>query len=207
VRFKAVIFDLGGVVVNMDFGPELQTWLKRLKLTAEEIHNTLWGHPSADSAMRGEISAIDYWKIAGRAIGLEKTEIPIFMNDYYGNASPDTRVLGLIQKLKNQGVKVGLLSHTMDDADQAFKELGFLEFFDNFDTVILSHHEGMAKPAEAIYLLACKRLGVDPSEAVHIDDMYENIEGARKTGLAGWHYHQDSFSSLEEFLFADHSAP
>ncbi len=200
MRFKAVIFDLGGVIVNMDFGPTLQIWLKRLNLTGEEIHNALWSHPSADSAMKGEISAIDFLKLAGTEIGLEEGEIPLFMKDYYNNSSPDQKVLELARQVKKQGVKIGLLSNTMDDADHIFQELGFLTFFKDFDTVVLSHQEGMAKPEAGIYLLACERLGVDPSDAVHIDDMYENIEGARKAGMEGWHYHSDELYKLENFL-------
>ncbi len=200
---KAVIFDLGGVVVNMDFGSELQIWLERLKLTAEEIHNALWNHPSVGSAMRGEIPAIDYWKLTGSQIGLEEVEIPLFIKEYYDNASPDAQVIGLVQQLKKQGIKVGLLSNTMDDADHAFQELGFLTFFKHFDTVVLSHREGMAKPDPGIYLLACKRLGVDPSDAMHIDDLQENVEGAGKAGLKGWLYHRDEINKLEKFLLGD----
>jgi len=203
MKFKAVIFDLGGVVVNMDFGPKLQPWLKRLNLPAEEIHHRLWSHPFAAKAMKGEMRAGDYWKLTGSEIGLEESEVPLFRNDYYDNSSPDKQMLELVHHLKNQGIKVGLLSNTMDDADHAFKELGFLGFFDHFDNVILSHQEGMAKPETGIYLLACSRLGVDPTDAAHIDDLYENVVGARTAGLKGWLFHRDEIDRLKEFLFGN----
>ena len=198
--FKAIIFDLGGVVVNMDPSPKLLAWLDQLKQSSEEIYSSLWNQPNVDAAMRGEISAIDYWTEIGSKIGLEKSEILIFMDAYYENSSPDGRMLDLVRQLKQRGVKIGLLSNTMDDADWKFKELGFLSFFELFDSIILSHKEGIAKPDPGVYLLACKRLGVAPSDSVHIDDVFENVVGARKAGLSGWHYTNNAFDDLKDFL-------
>jgi len=198
--FEAVLFDFGGVVMRMDSGPKLRAWLKRLNLSEEEVDQFLWGNPAAPLAMKGQMSALEFWKMVGKQLGLDGEETQVFKADYFSNANPDVQILGLVRKLREEGVKVGLLSNTMDDAEQAFDDMGLWHYFDDFDTVVLSHREGMAKPEPAIYLLACQRLEVKPSNAIHIDDLYRNVDGARVAGLAGWHYCQSDLDKLREFL-------
>jgi HAD superfamily hydrolase (TIGR01493 family) len=52
-----------------------------------------------------------------------------------------------------------------------------------FDAAIISGEVGMIKPHPEIYEYACKQLGVDTSEAVFVDDVEVNCEGARQAGL------------------------
>jgi 2-haloacid dehalogenase len=47
----------------------------------------------------------------------------------------------------------------------------------------------MVKPDPAIYALALKRFGLQPGEAVFIDDNLDNIKAARANGFAGHHFH------------------
>jgi HAD superfamily hydrolase (TIGR01509 family) len=59
---------------------------------------------------------------------------------------------------------------------------------DAFDLVVGSAYEKVMKPDARIYELTLARLGRQPAEAVFIDDMLHNIEGARQVGLATIHY-------------------
>lgn len=52
-----------------------------------------------------------------------------------------------------------------------------------FDVVVASAEVGMRKPDPRFYLLACQRLGVDPSRAVFLDDLGINLKPARALGM------------------------
>ena len=52
-----------------------------------------------------------------------------------------------------------------------------------FDAVFESSKVGIRKPEPAIYRLACERLGVDPHEAVYLDDLGINLKPARALGM------------------------
>ncbi len=52
-----------------------------------------------------------------------------------------------------------------------------------FDLVVESSKEGVRKPNPEIYKLTCTRLGVDPSEAIFLDDLGINLKPARKLGM------------------------
>ena len=53
-----------------------------------------------------------------------------------------------------------------------------------FETIVTSDDVEHAKPAPDIYLLACERLGVDPSEAVALEDSASGVTAAKAAGLA-----------------------
>jgi putative hydrolase of the HAD superfamily len=52
-----------------------------------------------------------------------------------------------------------------------------------FDLVIESSKEGIRKPDPAIYRLTCERLGIEPPEAVFLDDLGVNLKPARAMGM------------------------
>jgi HAD superfamily hydrolase (TIGR01509 family) len=54
---------------------------------------------------------------------------------------------------------------------------------DAFDEIVISAEVHMVKPDPRIYLHTLQRLGVGPRQAVFIDDMPRNVEGARSQGL------------------------
>jgi len=53
------------------------------------------------------------------------------------------------------------------------------------DLVVISSEVGVRKPSRRIYALACEGLGVRPEEAVMIDDLQQNLDGAARLGIAG----------------------
>jgi putative hydrolase of the HAD superfamily len=59
------------------------------------------------------------------------------------------------------------------------------EQFRLFDTVVLSSEAGMAKPSREIYELTAEQLGLAPEECVMIDDIEDNILGAKAAGMQG----------------------
>ena len=88
----------------------------------------------------------------------------------------------LIEGLRElDGIRVGLASnsprHLVDDA------LATAGLVDAFDAIVTSDDVDHAKPAPDIYLLACHRLGVDPSEAVALEDSTSGVTAAKAAGL------------------------
>jgi HAD superfamily hydrolase (TIGR01509 family) len=55
---------------------------------------------------------------------------------------------------------------------------------DLFDATVISGDVGLHKPQPEIYRMACERLGIEPAEAVFVDDLRENVAGAEAIGMA-----------------------
>jgi putative hydrolase of the HAD superfamily len=81
---------------------------------------------------------------------------------------------------------LGLLSNANDDLRQVLTERW--QIADLFDDMIISAEVGLLKPDRRIYELAVQRLGVQPDEALFIDDMPVNVEGAQIAGLQAFQY-------------------
>jgi putative hydrolase of the HAD superfamily len=64
----------------------------------------------------------------------------------------------------------------------------FAETLDRFDALVLSHEVGCMKPDARFYEACARAAGVAPGSCIFIDDLAENIEGARAAGLGGLHY-------------------
>lgn len=61
-------------------------------------------------------------------------------------------------------------------------------FLEKFQDVLVSGRERMRKPESRIYDLALSRFGLQPGEAVFVDDLDENVEAARACGMYGVHF-------------------
>ena len=57
------------------------------------------------------------------------------------------------------------------------------------DEMIISAEEGIAKPDERIYRIALEKMGVEPEEAVFLDDLSANVEAARQLGMKAVQFH------------------
>ena len=57
------------------------------------------------------------------------------------------------------------------------------DVLDHFDVIVESSRVGLRKPDPAIYRLVCDELGVEPTEAVFLDDLGVNLKPARSMGM------------------------
>ncbi|MCR5591234.1 MAG: HAD family phosphatase [Lachnospiraceae bacterium] len=103
----------------------------------------------------------------------------------------DVRFPGLLRKfdytdewmdaLRAAGYKIYILSNFSEKADRECADE--LDYIKKADGAVLSYKIRMIKPDEEIYRYLLDTYGIDPKEAVFIDDTAENIEGAKKLGI------------------------
>ncbi|MEV5313899.1 HAD family phosphatase [Streptomyces sp. NPDC052610] len=94
--------------------------------------------------------------------------------------SIDQDMLALLGDLRAAGHPVALVSNSFGTGTYDGVELAAVA-----DVIVISGEVGIRKPSRRIYALACERLGVDPGEAVMIDDLRQNLDGAARIGIGG----------------------
>lgn len=98
----------------------------------------------------------------------------------------DTDMVDLLRAVRRQ-TRVALLSN---GTTRLRRDLHVLDLLDEFDEVFNTAELGIAKPDPDVFRLVCDRLGVAPDDALFVDDLADNVQGAHDAGLRA-HRHLD----------------
>ncbi|CAM9591799.1 unnamed protein product [Lampetra fluviatilis] len=183
---RAVIFDMGGVILPSPY-PPIQEWEAACGLPGGTVLRMLRDGGEANAwcrYQRGEMSperfdelfGADCSKIAGRAVSVGG-----FVAHLVGQlATPVPGALAALRGMRERGVMTALLTNN-------FYVRGGATYLPLdrtlFDVVVESCVVGMKKPDPRIYSLCLEKLGVPPSAAVFLDELGENLAPARALGL------------------------
>lgn len=177
---KAVIFDIGGVLVNKS--PVLREILDEFGLKEGEIYD--YYLETLRKLEVGEIDEPTFWQLFTKKFNITKS-VPNpspLIKRYKEEIKINEGTLEIKSHLKRKGFKLAALSNTIPPHADYLKTLGV---FENFDVVILSNEVGLLKPDPKIYELILQRLDVNPEETIFIDDDPNYIKGAEKVGIKG----------------------
>lgn len=167
---RAVIFDCFGVLTT-------DLW-RAFCDSLPEGEGLERAHELNHAFDRGFISLEEYQDSVEEATGKRPPDIDAMEN---GAINKNEALLTKIRELRSRNYKIGLLSNISDDWIRSH----FLTPEEQalFDTMVFSYEVGVTKPSEAIFTLIAERLGVNPSEAVLIDDVPSYCDGARLVGM------------------------
>jgi epoxide hydrolase-like predicted phosphatase len=199
---KAVIWDLGGVIVRTHDHSGRVWWEKRLGLLPGRLEQTVFGCETAAEAYVGRATVDDVWRAMIDQFEIHESERQSFVSDFWRGDRVDYQLVEFIRGLRPQR-KTALLSNAWNDLRGSLKEW---EIADAFDQIIISAEVGIAKPHPRIYELALEGLELSPQEAVFIDDFELNIKGAQHVGLCtiAFDSPKQAIADLEE-LFSEAS--
>lgn len=120
--------------------------------------------------------------------------------DFYGvlnkEMSPNEVLLVYIKSKLKPRYKLGIISNATDEF--MYQIIPQEELQEIFDDILISYQAGAAKPDPRIYKAGLKNLGVEPEEAVFIDDIEAYCVAARALGMQAIRY--ESFEQMEREL-------
>jgi putative hydrolase of the HAD superfamily len=91
----------------------------------------------------------------------------------------------LLDSLRSLGLKTGIVANSWPDPGRVLRaDAASFGLAGRVDVMVFSEEAGVRKPDPEIFFLACRRLEVDPSEAMYVGDNLEtDVEGAARAGL------------------------
>lgn len=182
---KAIIFDFGRVISAPKPASLFRDYEEELGLAPGALNRIMFGSDAWEKVLVGRITADDYWREIGPALGLGTLDgIHSFRRRYFADEAINEGVLDLIRRLHGR-YRLAVLSNSPPGLT---RWLADWEILDLFAVVVCSGDEGVAKPNPAIFKLALTRLGMAPEEAVFIDDNPGHVETAQALGLHGIHF-------------------
>lgn len=120
--------------------------------------------------------------LTGRGLDLTFDEVL----EHWCRIDIDHRMLELSDRVRQAGVVVAMGTNQNPYRGQYM--LDNLPYDEHFDAMFHSWQIGHAKPDPAFYTYIVEALGVEPEQAVFVDDMAANVKGARQAGLQGVHF-------------------
>ena len=191
-----IIFDFGDVFINLD-KEATPAALKKLGLEkwSSEIDSLNFNFE------KGLITRTDF------LLGINKlvpnaTQVEVL--EAWNGVLLDFPMyrLEFLEKLSKK-YQLFLLSNTDSIHINHFKEKNGDEFYNRFyncfEKVYFSYDLGMRKPDEEIYNFVIKENNLNPKSTLFVDDNFDNIEGAKKTGLQVWHLLKGKEDVIELF--------
>jgi epoxide hydrolase-like predicted phosphatase len=140
----------------------------------------VWETEANYNASIGKITTDELWHSICDNLKIERAQRRAVELAFWGGDALDTELLDFIRALRPR-YKTALLSNAWSDLRRYITEE--LKIVDAFDEVVISAEVGLAKPDAQIFQLALDRLEVAAEEAIFIDDLLVNVEGARAVGL------------------------
>lgn len=203
---STIIFDLGGVLYNVEYSKVEQEFAALMKNGAtkntskKSVTYTRQTQPQIFTEYEiGTISTNEFYDGLRRELGLEADNATIsdawnamLLGVYSGRNA-------LIWRLK-QKYKLAMLSNTNELHINHVKP-ECQELFSLFDKLFFSYEMGVRKPDAAIFERVLAEMGCTPQETLFIDDSHQHIESARKLGIQTlWLQHPDSLELAVEML-------
>lgn len=189
-EIKAIIFDLGGVIINLDIPKTIAEFNKLSVLPFEEIYTQANQNPIFDQFDKGEVSEKEFFN---ELKGYLKDDISTQQMLFAWNAMlldfPKHR-LQLLLDLKSK-YRLFLLSNTNETHVQAFENILFNEHgYQNlepfFEKSYYSCRIGKRKPDAEIFQFLLNEHGLNPGQTLFIDDSIQHVHGAQKLGIQAY---------------------
>ncbi len=177
----ALLFDLGGVLLDIDFDCAFRHWAQCAGVPVESIAARFKQDTAYDAHERGEISGAQYFAAL-------RTMLKIDLSDAEFTDGWSSILRGVIP-----GADTLLAALAATTPVYIFSNTNALHFarwgadypalLAPVTKVFCSHAIGLRKPAVAAFNKVCALMNTAPARIVFFDDLPDNVAGARRCGL------------------------
>jgi putative hydrolase of the HAD superfamily len=186
----ALLFDVGGVVIRIDFGRAFARWAT-LGAGDPALLRQRFSHDLPyQRHERGEIGVADYFASLRASLGIDLADAQLLegWNAIFIEEMPGiSRLLGRVAPR----LPIYAFANT-NQAHAAHLQNRFGDVLGRFRHLFVSSVIGKRKPEAAAFDHVVNAMGVPAGRVLFFDDTLENVEGARKAGLQAVHVTSDT---------------
>lgn len=189
---RAVIFDVGRVIIRVDLSRSMGALGKRQGLSHLQVLRELEADPRWPDWQEGRMTPREWHAHIAAKLHFSYSfeEFCAIWNSVLG---PETILPDLLFERLAAKCRLALLSNT-DPIHVAHFETAY-PFAHHFPVRVYSCRVGASKPSPLIFHRVLREVGAMPDEAMFIDDMRENVLAAASLGINAFH-----FTSADELL-------
>lgn len=184
-RTEVLLFDLGGVVFDIDLDRAFEHWAARSGVPAERLRRFRHADAWYERYERGEIETAEYFDALCDRLGivLSHEELEAGWNAIFRG-----EVAGVVELLRALGERMPVYAFSNTNvAHQRFWERHYAAALEHFRAIFVSCELGLRKPEAEAFLRVSDVIGADPERILFFDDTRENVDGARAIGMSAVH--------------------
>jgi len=182
---EALLFDLGGVLIDIDFRRALAAWQRHSRLSAPALAAAFRFDDAYERHERGEISAGEYFRHLAGTLQLDADQDSIA---HGWNSIFQGTINEAVQLVRAARAHLPCYAFTNTNAaHMAEWQARYPEVTGAFDAIFASHQLGRRKPEAAAFAAVVSAIGTSPDSIVFFDDVAENVAAARSSGLQAVH--------------------
>ena len=178
---EILLFDIGGVVIDIDFERSFKKWSTHSGVPIESIKSGFSHDRVYEQHERGEIGSIEFYRHVTEHIEMELSfeQFKEGWNEIL--VAPFPQTIGLLHKLANR-IPLYMLSNS-NPMHKEHWEKNFADELEPFNQIFVSSDLGYRKPEVDAYLHVVEALNTSPEKIVFFDDLADNVEAARAVGM------------------------
>ena len=179
IRPRAVVFDLGKVLLDFDYNIAARTLSPHSRLGPDDFKQVLDQSPLLHHYESGRITTAEFEAEVRKLTGYAGTadHVRAAFADIFAEIP---EMIALQDGLRRQGIPTYIFSNTNEIAVGHIRAR--YPFFGGFDGLVLSYEIGAMKPLGASYVAVERHTGLSGTELLYVDDRAENIAGGESRG-------------------------
>jgi glucose-1-phosphatase len=183
VDLRAVICDLGGVVIRIDPNRIRDRWAARSSLARAEVHSA-FPDDAYVAFERDALTEQEYLAHVRQQLELDASdqELAEDFNQLY--LGVDTGTLRTLEGLRNRGWRVIALTNTNRIHEPVWSRR-FAAELEVFERIHCSHDLRARKPEPEAFRAVLEHHRLRPDQTLFVDDLADNVEAARRLGMHG----------------------
>jgi FMN phosphatase YigB (HAD superfamily) len=182
---QALLFDLGGVLIDIDFNRSLRLWADNSSLSFEQLREAFRQDVYYQRHEIGDISGKEYFDSLRASLKLDGSDEQIAAGWNAMLVSGIGETLMTVRKARK--TYPCYLFTNSNPTHQAVWQSRFPDIVAAFDRVFVSSEIGLRKPSRAAFEFIAREIGVAAESILFFDDTLENVTGALAAGLQAVH--------------------
>jgi HAD superfamily hydrolase (TIGR01509 family) len=202
---RAILFDLGNVLIDVDFYRCARFWSDRSGLPAETLASRFRIDRAYQDFECGRLTASDYYTALRRMLGIDLPDD--IMREGWNTIikGEKTGIRDCLEKLSRH-YPLYILTNTNPEHEIVWRD-AHRDLLGYFEKIFVSSRMGFRKPDGEVYRQAARSIGQPYENILFFDDAEENVSGARRCGMQAVHVvDHDTIPSSLSFLAVDPDA-
>jgi putative hydrolase of the HAD superfamily len=184
MKYKAIIWDFGGVITSSPFEAfnefeEANSLPKDIirTINSENPDMNAWAQFESNSITIGQFNDLFLKEAKAKGFDIKGRDIIKLLK-----GSIRENMVSFLRELKSD-FKLGCITNNVKSSSQENTDNETEEVMSIFDHVIESSIVGIRKPNPEIYMMSCDALNVSPDQCIYLDDLGINLKPARELGM------------------------